>query len=409
MEGSYAVNRSRSATAISHEDRLAGLDVRINGPFNNMTPKEMEDKLRAFMEQTNIESIYQPVFRKGMYLAQYSESFADEEGRDDGLELTEPEKHFLKFDKLATTSDSYIWKSDRKKWNLPWPLWRLVTLCALGALVQGWDESAINSAQLFYQETLQFSLKDNPWKAGLVSSAPYLCCVFSCLLTQPLNAVFGRRGTIGLACICSAVFAILECFPGHSWRRMFLYRFLLGLGIGPKSATVPIYAAEAAPANVRGSLVMMWQVFTAFGIMAGYLTGVVFQNTGANNWKFMIGSPVVAPVILLLYLWTLPESPRWLVGKGHKARDNGNTKLAQARYQEAFESLMRLRNTKLQAARDMFLVYHLLDMEQIEIRKAERDPDKRWYQKGVFALVGARRNRRALFASLTCMFAQQFW
>ena len=36
----------------------------------------------------------------------------------------------------------------------------------------------------------------------------------------------------------------------------------IGIGIGAKSATIPIYAAECAPANVRGALVMMWQMFT---------------------------------------------------------------------------------------------------------------------------------------------------
>jgi MFS family permease len=41
---------------------------------------------------------------------------------------------------------------------------------------------------------------------------------------------------------------------------MFIARFALGLGIGPKSATVPIYAAECTPPQIRGALVMQWQV-----------------------------------------------------------------------------------------------------------------------------------------------------
>ena len=41
---------------------------------------------------------------------------------------------------------------------------------------------------------------------------------------------------------------------------MFIARFALGFGIGPKSATVPIYAAETAPPAIRGALVMCWQV-----------------------------------------------------------------------------------------------------------------------------------------------------
>ena len=73
-------------------------------------------------------------------------------------------------------------------------------------------------------------------------------------------------------------------------------RFVLGLGIGPKSATVPVYAAECAPPAIRGALVMMWQTWTAFGIMFGYLVDVAFEKvpdqsgiTGLN-WRLMLGS-----------------------------------------------------------------------------------------------------------------------
>jgi MFS family permease len=45
-------------------------------------------------------------------------------------------------------------------------------------------------------------------------------------------------------------------FP-QTWQQLFVTRFLLGFGIGPKSATIPIYAAESAPANIRGALVMV--------------------------------------------------------------------------------------------------------------------------------------------------------
>lgn len=56
-----------------------------------------------------------------------------------------------------------------------------------------------------------------------------------------------------------------------------------GLGIGPKSATVPIFAAESSPATIRGAMVMMWQTFTAFGIFLGLLAGAVFFDVGKSG------------------------------------------------------------------------------------------------------------------------------
>ena len=45
-----------------------------------------------------------------------------------------------------------------------------------------------------------------------------------------------------------------------AWWHMFVARFALGFGIGPKSATVPVFAAETTPPAIRGALVMQWQM-----------------------------------------------------------------------------------------------------------------------------------------------------
>lgn len=86
-------------------------------------------------------------------------------------------------------------------------------------------------------------------------------------MTDPLNKLFGRRGTIAI----TAFISFATCIWGactDTWWHLFISRFFLGFGIGPKSATVPIFAAECAPAPIRGSLVMQWQVWTAFGIVS---------------------------------------------------------------------------------------------------------------------------------------------
>ena len=63
-----------------------------------------------------------------------------------------------------------------------------------------------------------------------------------------------------------------------------------------RQAAVPVYAADCAPPAIRGALVMMWQTWTAFGIMIGYVMDLAFFNvkdpehiTGLN-WRLMLGS-----------------------------------------------------------------------------------------------------------------------
>ena len=442
---------------------IPGFDVRVNGPFNDLSPVEMENKLNSLMDSTELLP-YKDYFRKGMFLAQHPQALDTDEkvqylegelkpllGQSISLQPTKRELKYLKRDRIDITDEPRNWKMDMKKWRLPWPLWRLVILCALGALVQGWDESAVNSAQLFYQPAFKIyiggeghsmppnGITPQPWIVGLVNSAPYLCCVFSCWLTQPINAIVGRRGTIFVACIFSAAFALAQAFS-QSWEVLFIFRFLMGLGIGPKSATIPIYAAESAPENVRGGLVMMWQVFTAFGIMLGYLAGVAFGGITPGldspnpdgsplcptptpsspvstllavrcslNWRLIIGSPMIAPVILAMYIYTQPESPRWLIAKAHRSKLKGSMKKAKSHYESAWTALATLRDTKVQAARDMFLLYYLLEREQEVVGKDRKDKNTKWYQQGVLELFTLPRNWRAFRASLICMFAQQFW
>lgn len=112
-------------------------------------------------------------------------------------------------------------------------------------MISSRDETAVNGAQVFYKRA--FNLNDtvnDPGILGLVNAAPYLCCaVLGCWLTTPLNRYLGRRGTIFVTCLLSSATCVWQAFTS-TWWHLFIARFFLGLGIGPKSATIPVYSAE---------------------------------------------------------------------------------------------------------------------------------------------------------------------
>ncbi|KAG6813695.1 hypothetical protein H0H92_008543 [Tricholoma furcatifolium] len=244
------------------------------------------------------------------------------------------------------------------KWDQPKMLYYLVVLCSLAAAVQGMDESVINGANLFFapQFGIDPSTGDtgrNQWLLGLVNSAPYVCVT-------------------------------------NSWQHLFVARFVLGLGIGPKSSTVPVYAAECAPPAIRGALVMMWQMWTAFGIMMGFVADIAFfkvpdkPHITGLNWRLMLASAGVPALVIITQVFFCPESPRWYITKGH--------------YDKAYESLLRLRNAPIQAARDLYYMHVLIE--------AERDVQKG--RSRFLELFTVPRNRRATLASFIVMFMQQF-
>lgn len=85
-----------------------------------------------------------------------------------------------------------------------------------------------------------------------------------CWLSDPCNNYLGRRGVI----FVSAIILILTPIGGavsQTWEQLFVTRLLMGIGMGLKGATTPIFAAENSPAAIRGALVMTWQFWTAFG------------------------------------------------------------------------------------------------------------------------------------------------
>ncbi|KAG2111361.1 hypothetical protein DEU56DRAFT_920058 [Suillus clintonianus] len=259
--------------------------------------------------------------------------------------------------------------------------------------VQGMDEAVINGAQIIYPS--QFGIGDptskrDSWLVGLVNSAPYLCCAtLSCWLTHPLNHYLGRKKTIFVTCMISFLTCIWSGLT-NTWWHLFIARFFLGFGIGPKSATVPVYTAECSPAPIRGALVMMWQMWTAFGIALGDLIDLAFyfipDTPGVTglNWRLMLGSAGIPGLIVCMQVLFAPESPRWLISKG--------------RYEDAFNELCRLRFSRVQAARDLYYIHVLLEAEN-EMKKG---------RNRVVEMFTIPRNRHAALASWVVMFGQQF-
>lgn len=64
----------------------------------------------------------------------------------------------------------------------------------------------------------------------------------------------------------------------------------MGIGIGAKNATVPIYSAEMAPHRIRGALVMFWQLWVVAGIFLGFCANVIVKDTGSISWRLQLGS-----------------------------------------------------------------------------------------------------------------------
>ena len=219
----------------------------------------------------------------------------------------------------------------------------------------------------------------NPWEnsAGWIS--------------DPVNNILGRRGTIFLGAIFSVLAPIGSACTQH-WGQLVATRILLGIGMGLKEVTVPVFSAENSPANIRGGLVMSWQIWTAFGIFLGTCANLAVKDVGRIAWRLQLGSAFIPAVPLVMGIWFCPESPRWLMKKG--------------RHNKAYKSLLRLRTTPLQAARDLYYIHAQLVYEELLIEEMGVAKTDNFFTR-FLEIFTIPRLRRATQASGIVMIAQQ--
>ncbi|KAE9386014.1 general substrate transporter [Gymnopus androsaceus JB14] len=131
-----------------------------------------------------------------------------------------------------------------------------------------------------------------------------------------------RKYTIELAVIVFCIGVIVQT-TAKGPQSIYGGRFVTGLGVGSISMAVPLYNAELAPPEVRGSLVALSQLALAFGIMISFWIdyGTNFiGGSGATqseaSWRIPIALQLIPALILGAGILFMPFSPRWLVNQG---------------------------------------------------------------------------------------------
>ena len=86
-----------------------------------------------------------------------------------------------------------------------------------------------------------------------------------------------------------------------------------GIAIGIASFISPMYIAELAPAKVRGALVAVNMLAITTGIVVAYL--VDYALSASQGWRSMFGLAAIPSIALVIGMWPLPDSPRWLISR----------------------------------------------------------------------------------------------
>lgn len=206
--------------------------------------------------------------------------------------------------------------------------WLVYFFGALGGLLFGYDTGVISGAILFISQ----DLNTTPFLEGLIVSSLLLGAAVGAGSAGALSDRLGRRNLILIAGVTFSIGAIGAALAPNI-AVLVLFRVVLGLAVGAAALTVPLYLSEIAPTQIRGAISSLNQLMITVGILAAYIVNAILAPSGA--WRWMLGLAVIPSIVLLIGMYFMPETPRWLVSRNRE--DEARDVLRRSRNEEAVE------------------------------------------------------------------------
>ncbi|RUS90675.1 hypothetical protein EGW08_001575 [Elysia chlorotica] len=196
------------------------------------------------------------------------------------------------------------------------PYIRMISaFAAIGGFLFGYDTGVVSGAMLLLKD--EFSLSS--YMQEIIVSSTIGAAFLFALLGGFLNDMFGRKIVTILASFVFTVGAVILAMA-QNVIMLIVGRFILGIGIGFASMTVPMYIAESSPPHLRGGLVTVNSLFITGGQFVASLMDGAFSYIKPGGWRYMLGLAGVPSAIQFFGFFFLPESPRWLMKKGREAQ-----------------------------------------------------------------------------------------
>ena len=186
----------------------------------------------------------------------------------------------------------------------------LAGVAAIAGFLFGYDEGVIAVAEPLLAHDFPMS----PLVRGFMTAAVPLGALVAAIFAGPIVDRFGRRRVLMFAAALFTAGALTASASTAIWM-LVAARLVLGFAIGMAAVGAPLYISETAPLKHRGAMVSTYQLAITIGILVSYLTGLAI--TGSGMWRHMFGLGAVPGLLFLVGLAFLPESPRWLILKGH--------------------------------------------------------------------------------------------
>ncbi|KAL9081459.1 MAG: hypothetical protein Q9157_000017 [Trypethelium eluteriae] len=201
----------------------------------------------------------------------------------------------------------------------------LAIVSTIGGMLFGFDISSM-SAIVGTDQYIWYFNNPHGVTQGAIGSALAAGSIVGAAAAGFISDKFGRRDSIAFGCLWWLVGTAVQVST-HSVGQLIAGRIINGVCVGITSSQVPVYLAEIAKKDKRGSIVVIQQLAIEFGILIMFFIGYgcSFIGTAHSTASFRTawGIQFVPAALLLLGFPFLPRSPRWLakVGRVEEAID----------------------------------------------------------------------------------------
>src|SRR5215213_5681976 len=187
-------------------------------------------------------------------------------------------------------------------------------IACFGGLLFGYDTGVSNGAE----RPMQLELGLSDLALGTVISSLIFAAAVGALFGGQISDAVGRRKTIILLAVLFFAGTLFVVFSPN-FSILVTGRVMLGLAVGGASTVVPVYLAEMAPYEIRGSITGRNELAIVTGQLAAFVVNAIIGTAFGHVegvWRFMFAVCALPAIALFFGMLRMPESPRWLVEKG---------------------------------------------------------------------------------------------
>ncbi|KAJ5950110.1 hexose transporter protein [Penicillium verhagenii] len=197
---------------------------------------------------------------------------------------------------------------------------RFVYLTLWAAMItsatNGYDGSLMNGLEAMptWNESYNYP---NGSTLGLLAASMSIGSMLSIPVVPYVADVFGRRAGVVTGCIIM-LFGVAMVSVGYHIALFVVGRIILGFGLGIAQECSPLLVTELVHPQHRAVYSSIYNSLWYVGSLIGACVALGTNHIIGSQWSWRVPCLLqgIPSICQLVFIWTVPESPRWLVSKG---------------------------------------------------------------------------------------------